>query len=168
MKHFNGREDLTTKLETFLTPQLLTSKAVVGIVVDANGNPSRTSTELSQLLSGISGQTVSVGTWSAGTPKIGLFVAPDGKSTGEIESLVWQAWAADPANAKPRQCIESYVGCMNAVGFKSQSPDKGLVSSLLAIRNDDDPRLGPGARTKRIFDFNRPQYSPLKIFLSGF
>jgi hypothetical protein len=56
---------------------------------------------------------------------------------------------------------------MEKAGFAARSPDKGLIGALLAIGNDDDPRLGPGARAK-VFDLNRVEYSELKLFLGGF
>ena len=102
-----------------------------------------------------------------GQPNIGLFVTPDGNSNGEIETLVWRAWSNDPANEQPRQCIVDFVDCMTKASLKAKSPDKGLLNALLAIRNDEDPRLGPGARAK-VFDFDRPEYAQLKEFLSAF
>jgi hypothetical protein len=166
IKHFNGRPDLATKLETFLTPQLLTTKQALGVIVDADTNPQGTSVQLAQLLTRLTGQTVAAGMWTAGKPRIGLFVTPDGTSAGEVETLAWRAWSSDPANAQPRRCIDEFVACMSKAGFTARSSDKGVVSALLAIRNDDDPRLGPGARAK-VFDFARPEFSPLKQFLSA-
>jgi len=55
---------------------------------------------------------------------------------------------------------------MSQAGFRAHSPEKGVVGALLAIRNDDDPRLGPGARA-RVFDFARPEFASLRQFLSG-
>jgi len=168
IKPVTGRSNLTVNLDTFLTPQLLAEKTAIGLIVDADTNAQGISDSLSGVLSKVTGQVVSAGNWTNGKPRIGFFVVPDGSSSGEIESLVWQAWAGDPANSRSRQCVESYVGCMNEAGFQPHSPHKGLISSLLAIRYDEDPRLGPGARGARegIFDFTRPEYNPLKTFLS--
>jgi hypothetical protein len=166
IKHFNGRSDLPTKLETFLTPQLLALKQAVGIIVDADANAQSTVSEFTGVLTRITGQSVINGSWTSAQPRIGLFVTPDGNSNGEVETLVWQAWSGDPANQRPRQCVDDFVACMRSAGFEAQSTDKGFVSSLLAIRNDDDPRLGPGARAN-IFDFDRPEFSQLKQFLSA-
>ena len=166
IKEFGGRENLTTKLETFLTPQLLASKQAVGIIVDADANPNGIATSLITLLKQLTGSSVKVGEWTNNKPRFGLFVTPDGISNGEIETLVWRAWSADPANAQSKNCISAFVDCMDSAGFKAQSVDKGFVGALLAIRNDDDPRLGPGARAN-IFDFGRPEFSPLREFLSG-
>ena len=56
---------------------------------------------------------------------------------------------------------------MAIVGYHAQSPDKGLLSTLLAIRYDEDPRLGPGARRK-VFDLQRHEFAKLREFLSNF
>jgi len=122
---------------------------------------------LTQVLTRITSQPVAASAWTNGSPRIGLFVAPDGDSNGEIETLVWQAWSNDPANGQSKRCIQEFAACMSGAGFNSRSPDKGLVSALLAVRNDDDPRLGPGARAK-IFNFDRPEFLRLKQFLSAF
>ncbi len=167
IKPFNGKADLAVKLETFLTPQVLAAKRAIGVIVDADTSAANTASELTKLLTRLADQPVVLGAWTKGKPRVGLFVTPDGNSDGEIETLVWQAWSADPANGQPRKCIDEFVGCMTRAGLKAQSPHKALVNALLAIRNDDDPRLGPGARAK-VFDFNRPEFSPLKEFLSGF
>lgn len=165
IKHFNGRTDLATKLETFLTPPLLAAKQAIGVIVDADTSAANTAAELIKLMTRLTGQPVALGAWTNGQPRVGLFVTPDGNSDGEIETLVWKAWSADPVNGHPRKCIDGFVECMKIAGLKAHSPHKGLVSALLAIRNDEDPRLGPGARAK-VFDFNRPEFSPLKQFLS--
>jgi hypothetical protein len=166
IKHFNGKSDLGTKLETLVTPRLLAEKQAIGVIVDANGNAQRAATELSRLLNQLTTQTILVGTWTSRTPKIGLFVTPGENGNGEIETLVWRAWCGDPANGRARQCIEDFVRCMGSAGFQPRSPDKGLGSSFLAIRNDEDPRLGPGARAGA-FNFAWPEFAPLRAFLAA-
>jgi hypothetical protein len=44
---------------------------------------------------------------------------------------------------------------------------KGLIGALLAVKSDEDPRLGPGAR-ENVFDLARPELTKLREFLSGF
>jgi hypothetical protein len=94
-------------------------------------------------------------------------LVPGGGVTGEIETLVWSSWANDPANAPKKQCIESYVECMKTQEVTAKSPDKGLIGAYLALRSDEDPRLGPGARA-HAFDLGRPELAKLRAFLSGF
>jgi hypothetical protein len=155
-----------TKLETFLTPRLLTSKQAFGVIVDADTDPVGISQSLSQALLRITGQQVNPNVWTRDQPKIGFFVTPDGGSQGEIETLVWNAWSNDPGNVGLKGCIDQFVQCMAQNGHTPASRDKGSISALLSIEYDEDPRLGPGARAGK-FDFTRPDYSPLKTFLMG-
>lgn len=165
---FNGKADLIAQLDALITPQLLAEKTRIGVVMDADGNPAGTFTSFQNALATLTGQTVAApGTWTDGTPRVGLFVAPDAGSQGEIETLVWRAWSADEANAPAKACIETFISCMQADGHSAKSPDKGLLAALLAIRNDEDPRLGPGARAN-VFDFTRAEFAALSEFLSGF
>ena len=104
------------------------------------------------------------GAWSPGPPRIGLFVVPGGGRQGEIETLVWEAWANDPANVGPRSCVDAFLACMGRHDPAAHSPDKGRISALLSVLSDEDPRRGPGARDK-VFDFSRPELQPLLDFL---
>jgi hypothetical protein len=167
IKELGGKSGLNRKLEAFVTPALLARKTVIGFVFDANGNPDATRHSLETLLSNLTGQAVVDGKWTQGNPKIGLMIVPGAGAKGEIETLVWQSWSSNPANAGQKKCIEDYVGCMHASNVNAQSPDKGLIGSLLAVKNDDDPRLGPGARAK-VFDLNSPHLQSLRQFLAGF
>lgn len=166
IKDMGGKGELTTKLETFLRPDLLAGKEAIGVLVDGDDNPAGTAASLTTLLSRITGQTVALGQWTSGKPRIGLFIVPGTDQPGEIETLVWNTWSDDPANAGARQCIESFESCMQAAGYQAHSRYKGLISALLAIRSDEDPRLGPGTRDQ-VFDLQAPGFAPLREFLSG-
>lgn len=164
IKDMGGKGELVTKLETFLRPDLMTSKTAVAVVVDGDDSPAGTVMSLENLLSKISGQSVKAGAWTEGKPRLGLLVVPGNDREGEIETLVWETWSADPANAAARACIEGYRDCMKAVGYEAHSPHKGLIGTLLAIRSDEDARLGPGARDGA-FDLAAAGFGPLREFL---
>lgn len=167
IQEITNRAGLTVSLETLLKPDILATKRMIGVIVDADNAPSRNAQRLEASLTQICGQTVSTGQWSSKTPRIGLWLAPGGGVAGEIETLVWRSWSNDPANSQTKLCVENYIACMRSAGVVARSPDKGLVSTVLAVRNDEDPRLGPGAQA-RVFDFSRPEYSDLCQFLKGF
>ncbi len=167
IKELGGKADLQRKLEAFVTPAILATKESLAFVFDADEKPDATRGDLEVLISRLTGQNVVDGSWTAGKPRVGLMVVPGGNATGEIESLVWRSWGNDPANAPQKQCIQDYVACMASHGAKAHSPDKGLIGALLAIRSDEDPRLGPGARTN-IFDLARPELKALRDFMSNF
>jgi hypothetical protein len=167
IQHFNGAEDLTVKLETFLNPGLLASKTAIAVIVDADDDASARMQSIAATIAHAANRALQHGVWSTGQPgqaNLGFFVVPDGKQGGEIESLVWESWANDPVNQPMRDCIDQYLTCMSAAGASPQSIDKGRISSLLAVMNDEDPRLGPGARGK-VFALDRPEYQSLRDFL---
>lgn len=165
IKAMNGKEDLLAKLETFLNPGLLTEKESVGVIVDADDNPTGTAQAVADRLSRIVRQEVAPG-WTTGRPRVGLHVVPGASAAGEMESLAWSAWSNDPRNERPRACVEGFIGCMRESGLVAVSPDKGRIGALLAVLYDEDPRLGPGARANA-FDFSRPEFAPLCEFLRG-
>lgn len=167
IKEMGGKQNLTNKaLETFLSEKLLAEKAAVGVIVDADSDAAGTARSLTGWLTKITRQAVEVGAWTPGPPRVGLHVAPGGTTEGEIETLVWRAWAGDPRNAPARGCVEQFLACMASGGHAAKSPDKGRIGALLAVLYDEDPRLGPGARSG-VFDFSRPEYAPLIEFLRG-
>ncbi len=167
IKELGGKSGLRAKLEAFVTPKLLERKIKLGFVFDADDDPEVTRRSLEENLGRLTGQRVEDKKWTDATPSIGLMVVPGESGRGEIETLVWKSWANDPANAAHRSCIEQYVSCMDAANARAHSPDKGLVGALLAIRNDEDPRLGPGARAK-VFDLTRVELSTLRTFFAAF
>ena len=167
IKEFTGVSILKAEIETFLNAGLLAEKTSIAVIVDADSNASGQIHSISELLKKITGRELEHAVWSNGQPNLGFFVVPDGKQTGEVETLAWNAWANDPSNVESKACIEQYLKCMKAQGHEAHSPDKGKIGALLAVKYDEDPRLGPGARHK-VFDFTRPEFQPLLDFLRGF
>ena len=167
IKELGGKSWTRAKLEALISPGLLNSKSAIAFVFDADTKPETTRNSLQDLLSRITGQHVVDGRWSGRTPNVGLFVVPGGDQPGEIETLVWNSWANDAANVAEKRCVEGYVSCMQAAGITAHSGAKGLIGTLLAIKSDEDPRLGPGAR-ENVFDLERPELEALRTFLSGF
>ena len=165
IKDLGGKKNLSLQLDLFLTPDLLVSRESIGIIVDADADALGTSQYVSSALKKATTVDVLDGVWIGANPKLGFFVAPGNGNAGEVETLVWQAWSKSPQNLPAKQCVDSYLNCMNQIGFKAHSPDKGRISSLLAVRADEDPRLGPGAR-ENIFDFSLAEFAPLRNFLS--
>ncbi len=168
IKQFNGKADVKKQLEAFITPQLLDEKEAIGIAVDADADAAGTFQSFQATLKEITAQEApSPGSWTGGNPKVGIFIAPSAQDSGELETLVWRSWAANPANKDARKCIQDYIRCMKAAGLPAKSPDKALIGALLAMRNDDDPRLGPGAQAN-VFDLCHPVFQELRDFLGGF
>jgi hypothetical protein len=162
-----GKSRFKEKLEALINDKLLERKQAIAVIVDCDADPAGTCQSFEKLLSDLTGQKVVEGSWTTGSPRVGLMVVPGRGASGEIETLVWSSWANNSANAPQKQCVESYIQCMKTHGVEARSPDKGLIGALLAVRFDEDPRLGPGARA-HVFDLKRPELQKLREFLAGF
>jgi len=166
IQELRGKTRLKEKIEDFVTPSLKRSKVAMGFIVDADDNPYGTRASLEAILRQVFGrQEIADGRWTGENPKVGLMVVPGAGQKGEIETLVWQSWSAAPSNQSQKRCVEQYLACMQTDGRLPKSLAKGLIGAMLAIRNDDDPRLGPGARAK-IFDLSQPGFEALRRFLT--
>jgi hypothetical protein len=115
----------------------------------------------------ITGQTVSEGIWSDATPRLGFFIAPDRDTNGELETLVWNVWAAKEEHAAGKESVLNHLAKMEEAGWPPKSPDKARIGAFLAAAYDEDPRLGPGAQ-KRLFEFNDSGFARLRKFLMEF
>ncbi|MBI4616476.1 MAG: hypothetical protein HY720_22895 [Planctomycetes bacterium] len=168
IKQFNGWADLRQQLYVFLSPELLATKAAIGVVVDADTSPAGRFKGFQDALKEITGKEVpSSGMWAGTKPSIGLLVVPDMTTGGELETLVWRSWSGDSQNDQVTRCILAYEECLKQSKVVPRSADKARIGALLAFRNDDDPRLGPGARS-RVFDLFSPVLADLRRFLEGF
>jgi hypothetical protein len=169
VKDFLGKKRLLkrTALENELRPDRLKAIKAVAIMVDADDNASGTIHSLRDSLKAILGRDVTEGEWSNGAPRVGFFVTPDGKSPGEIETLVWNVWSAKQEHAAGKASVLTHLATMEATGWPAQSADKARISAFLAAAYDEDPRLGAGAR-EGLFDFDDPGFARLRKFLTEF
>jgi hypothetical protein len=161
--HMNGVATLAAEIEVFFRSAIRAKKSIA-VVVDADHDVAARVMSIEHVLSRITKQHVVNGQWTTGSPRIGVFVVPGNGKTGEIESLTWKAWSNDPRNAGAAGCVDGFLSCMQAQGHLAKSPDKGRINAVLSVLHDDDPRLGPGARSG-IFDFSRPEFASLVEFL---
>jgi len=153
-------------LGDFITPKLLADKASIGIILDADEKPSGTAESAKAHLKAITWRDVTEGQWQeeAGQARLGLFVAPDTQTKGEVETLTWNSFAEDEQYAAMKAVVGDFLGKMEEIGWKTHSPDKGRIGAYLSAAYDEDPRLGPGAREQK-FNFDTPGFARLRAFL---
>lgn len=169
VKDFGGKNKLLKRnvLADALRPDQLETKRAVAIMVDADDNASGTIQSLGNSLKAIFDRDVAESEWSEGEPRVGFFVTPDGASSGEIETLVWNVWSEKKEHAAGKESVLMHLTKMESAGWKSKSPDKGRIAAFLAAAYDEDPRLGAGAREGQ-FDFDDPGFGRLRKFLLEF
>jgi hypothetical protein len=170
IQNMGGRENLMVELDTFIAPPLLATKTHIAVVLDNDDASPDFAGRLKAKLDAITRRSLTEGQWTESAPdaKVGFFVAPAPGEIGEIEDLIWRVIADDPARAHEARCVENYLACMNA-GPTSENRRiaKRKLGSWLAVKHEDDPRLGPAARDRKI-DFDAPALERLKTVLTGF
>jgi hypothetical protein len=103
------------------------------------------------------------GAFSHGNPKVGVFIMPDNKSKGMLESLCLET----VKDAKEMECVNRFIECANQLDNppKEKDIDKAKVQAFMAIMPEVPGMLGLGAK-KRCWDFDSAELVPLKNFLS--
>jgi hypothetical protein len=168
IKVFEGKQKILKGdlLQTYLSERTLAEKKSIGVLLDADDNPSGAVAAISSRLKEITGRELVEAEWNEGSPRLGFFVAPDANTPGEIETLTWNAFRADLKHSEMKTAVLGYLEKMEALGWKAHSPDKARIGAFLSAAYDEDPRLGPGAREK-LFDFDAPGFTRLRHFLEG-
>lgn len=162
----DGRGNFKDRIPAYLSPPTLEIARHIGVVIDADTSAEGAFQKVANILKDCVGITMpGPGQWTSGCPRYGVFVCPDNRRMGELETAAWDAWSNKAENQAKTTCVERYIECMRSAGAEGKSPDKVRVGAMLAVHSDDDPRVGPGAQ-KRLFDFESPALAPMKAFLA--
>jgi hypothetical protein len=96
--------------------------------------------------------------FSDGTPRVAVFLMPDGNSDGMLEDLCRQAAAGD----KAAPCVDKYFENLAGCGIQHAPKDraKAWAHAFLASRPEPDLRVGEAAQ-KGYWPFDAPAFAPL-------
>ena len=101
------------------------------------------------------------------SPRVGVFVIPDGKSRGKLESLCLSTVKSKGII----NCVDSFIECVTQESRSSGSSykkpkdfDKARCRAFLAAMERDTPALGIAAK-RGYWDFNSKKLDPLLDFL---
>lgn len=81
------------------------------------------------------------GVFVPGPPKIGVFIMPDGRSDGMLETLCMRSVQSYPEYA----CVEGYLDCLSMNHLIPGNLDKARSHVWLASRTDPGKRVGEAA-----------------------
>ncbi|GAB4414757.1 MAG: hypothetical protein Kow00106_09970 [Anaerolineae bacterium] len=96
-----------------------------------------------------------------GKPSVGIFIWPDCKAAGTLETLCLTAISGEPV----MDCVREYVHCVQKThSTPPTSGDKARLHAFLASCNRPGLRLGEAAEAG-YFPWNSPIFDPLKQFL---
>jgi hypothetical protein len=165
-----GRGKLRDEAALLLKPTNLATIQSVAVILDADNNADGAFCFARKALQdAVDVDVQQVGKWFTAPQvqtRFGVFIVGGADNQVEVESLAWAAWIEKPDNAAFRGCVEEFVNCAAAKGKKLQSIDKVRIGAVLSVLNEDDPRLGPGARAN-LFDFKAAAFASLLEFLRG-
>lgn len=155
IRNFGGVTDLRTYLITLAsTSEFRTLVRSVGIVRDAEENQTAARDSVDSALTAAS---------LASNTRASVFILPDNRNPGMLETLCIDAIRTDPAF----KCVENYFDCLEQEGV--DLPDdthrvKAVVQTFLASR--PDVQLFPGLAAYRgYWPWDSPVFEPLKQFL---
>ena len=101
------------------------------------------------------------GDFSDGRPGVGIFIVPDGRAQGALETLCVQSLAETPGS----DCVERYLACLQAEdALESRNRDKSFAHAWLASRRDPVARVGEGAQ-QGVWNFKHRAFAPLVQFI---
>jgi hypothetical protein len=165
-----GRGKLRDEAALLLKPDNLVRIQSVAVLLDADANAGNAFSLARNALKDAVGVDVPrMGEWvQANDSKVrfGVFIVGGVGEQVEVESLAWAAWSGKPDNGAFRGCVDDFVKCAGDRGKRLKSIDKVRIGAVLSVLNEDDPRLGPGARAK-LFDFQAAEFTALRKFLEA-
>lgn len=82
------------------------------------------------------------GHFAAGSPRVGLFIIPNGVDDGMLETLCLQSVATLPEFS----CVDGYFHCLQGHGAVPNNLHKARAHAWLASRPEPDKRVGEAAQ----------------------
>ncbi|MGC9259619.1 MAG: DUF3226 domain-containing protein [Phycisphaerae bacterium] len=82
------------------------------------------------------------GQFTTGVLRVGVFIMPDGKNNGMLETLCMRSVKGRAQTA----CVESYLDCLKQNGAYPAPVDKARAHAWLAGQDDPEKRVGEAAQ----------------------
>jgi hypothetical protein len=97
---------------------------------------------------------------TAGPPRTAVFILPDGRASGMLETLCLASVQGDPALG----CVEAFVGCLQAAGRPLRNLTKTRAQAFLSSRGESEALVGRAAHQGH-WPLDAPPFEPLRRFL---
>jgi hypothetical protein len=95
---------------------------------------------------------------------VGVFILPDNREPGMLETLCLAALAESPGGAGSLACTEEFLTCLRRSGTTAPDTSKVRLQAILAGLGAQDPRAGGGAR-EQLLPWDAAALAPLREFL---
>ena len=166
VQDFGGIYELSNFLQAFvLMPSFNNVVTNVGIVRDAE-------TEAESAFRSVEGSLTDAGLELSVPPqrvgRIGqmasVFVLPDGKSSGVLETLLWRSIE----DSEESRCVVEFIQCLERVSGKViQRRDKAMINAYLSSTNEPQVSVGIASR-RTIWNFDHEAFKEIRGFVVSF
>ncbi|MBO6725773.1 MAG: hypothetical protein JJ911_08950 [Rhizobiaceae bacterium] len=109
-----------------------------------------------------------VGKMATGTPNVIVYLMPDNKNPGALESLIWRHIEA--THNDRALCVNDAVECSGANDWLPQKLDKARFRAYVSLFYKPNPNCGLGMIWKQnppLLDITEATFTPFADFLAG-
>ena len=165
IRNFGGVNELRGFLAAFVNVEHFANVRQIGIVRDAETSAASAFASVQSALANADLPMPSQpATLSVGAPNVGVFILPDNRDSGMLETLLCATFSDTPED----HCIDELFAC---VGTVAPGGTRGLEKSRCRIwlATKPDPQLSSvGVAAKRgAWDFDHPALEGTRMFLQA-
>ena len=164
IRDFGGINELQSYLQGFVRTPTFRNVARIGIVRDAE---KRADSAFQSVRGALRKAGLGVpnrpGEPSSAYPSISVMILPDGKTPGNLESLLWGSISTDPE----APCIRDFLECLGTIdGVTITRVDKARVNAYLSGKPHPSVSVGVAAR-KGYWNSEHGAFSEVRGFLTS-
>ena len=164
IQDFGGINELRGFLKALkITPGFVEIVTSLAVIRDAESDPTAA---FNSVCTSLSAAGLPVPTAPANlvhdSPKVGIYILPDPRSDGMLETLCLRAVSLDPV----APCLDLYFNCLREVGHYPTNMDKARFQAFLASRPRPGLLIGHAANAG-FLNFGSNEYDSLRLFLAN-
>ena len=163
VQSFGGVNQLRPTLRTFAeTDSFANNVASLGIIRDAETSAQSAFRSVQDSLRSANlAIPDNPGQKTPGPPSVSVFILPDNRNAGMLETLLCQTFQGEPID----DCIEDFLRCARlAVGEDMRNPDKSKANAFLSTMPRPEVSVGVAAR-RSYWNLDHPAFSEIRAFL---
>ncbi len=158
-----GITDLRTFIQGLVVDSGFANVKALGVVRDAETNANGAVSSVASALAAADLPSVSShGAIVQGSPQVGVFILPDGTSSGNLETLCADA-VASPGRMP---CVDAFISCLTDAGVPVKNAHKSRVYAYIAASDHPDVNLGIAVRQGE-FDIAHAAFNPVREFVKS-
>jgi len=167
----HGKDNFKNEIEAVFKTPREGDINLVGVVRDAESSASRVFQSTADIFKRLSEKLEiprlatpsKPEVFSEGTPRVGVFIVPNGAETGMLEDMCLKS----VENHEAMQCADTFWECAESLSPPPKNPAKARAQAFLAAMPEIVKCVGEGAE-KKYWDFDSDAFSALHSFLENF